>query len=69
MPVFAPSPNGGRWVTKWEGKGNPNGSYEVKVIGHGIAGEVEGMQFGLAAQGGGGVDNYSGQLLDPHAEK
>jgi len=50
-------------------KGNPTGSYEGKVMGHGIAGEVEGMQFDLAGQGGAGVDDYSGQLLDPQAEE
>ena len=68
VPVFIPSPTGGQWVTKWEMKGNPNGTYEGKVMGHGVAGEVEGMQFDLAGQGGGGVDYYSGQLLDPHAK-
>ena len=57
------------WVTKWEIKGNPNSFYEGKVMGHGVAGEVEGMQFDLAAKGGGGVDYYSGPVLDPHAKK
>ena len=57
------------WVTKWEAGGNLLVSYEVKVIGHGIAGEVEGMQFSVIALGGGGVESYIGQLLDPHAQK
>ena len=69
MPVFIPSPTGGLWVTKWEMRGNPTGFYEGKVMGHGIAGEVEGMQFDLAGQGGGGVDSYSGEILDPQAEE
>ncbi len=69
VPVFTPSPTGALWVTKWEMRGNPNGPYEGKVMGHGIAGEVEGMQFDLAGLGGAGVDNYSGEVLDPQAEE
>ena len=67
QPVFTPSPAGGLWVTKWEMKGQFPVNYEGKVMGHGVAGEVEGMQFDLAGQGGGGVDYYSGELLDPQA--
>ena len=67
------TPSGGVWVTKWEGKGLVENaipiSYTVKVIGHGVAGEVEGMHFDVEAVGGGGFDFYSGQLLDPHAKK
>ena len=66
-PVFTASE--GLWVTKWEFKGNMFGPYTVKVIAHGVAGEVEGMQFDFAAQGGGGIDYYSGSILDPHATK
>jgi hypothetical protein len=68
-PVFTPSPTGGKWVTKWEMKGNLNGPYEGKVIMHGIAGEVDGMQYDSDVEGGGGFDYYTGQLLDPHAKK
>jgi hypothetical protein len=67
--VFTPSASGGTWVTKWEVKGNPAGPYAGKVTGHGVAGEVEGMQFDAALTGGAGVDDYSVQLLDPHAQK
>jgi hypothetical protein len=58
----------GLWVTKWEFRGNMFGPYTVKVIAHGVDGEVEGMQYSFTAQGGGGVDNYSGTILDPHAK-
>ncbi len=68
-PVFVPSPTGGRWVTKWEIRGNPNTFYEGKVMARGVAGEVEGMLLNLAAEGGGGVDYYSGDLLDPLASE
>lgn len=65
-PVFTPSPAGGVYVTKWEGRGNPLGPYEIKIIGHGIAGEVEGMQFNVTGVGSLFLTYYNGQLLDPH---
>jgi hypothetical protein len=71
VPVFIPSSTGGRWVTKWEARGSLSGlGYVGKVVGHGIAGEVEGMQFDVELVGGiTGADYYSGQLLNPQAEK
>jgi hypothetical protein len=70
VPVFTPSPLSGQWETKFEIKGNLNGPYTVKVIGHGVAGEVEGMQFIFEARWiSTGVDAYSGEILNPHAKK
>jgi hypothetical protein len=64
------APTGGLWRTKWEFKGNMNGPYTVKVIGHGIAGEVEGMQFSAVATWvEPGLEHYEGQLLNPKAPK
>lgn len=69
-PVFTPSPAGGLWVTKWEARGSLAGlGYAGKVVGHGIAGEVEGMQDSFYFHGGGTTDYYTGQILDPHAKK
>ena len=68
-PVFIPSPAGGLYVTTWQGQGNPISAYEVKVVGHGIAGEVAGMQFDVIGNGDLFSTLYSGELLDPHAEK
>lgn len=45
------------------------GQYTGKVIGHGVAGEVEGMLVSAEFHGSGGVDYYTAQLLDPHAMK
>jgi hypothetical protein len=70
VPVFESSPAGGLWVTKWETRGSLAGlGYAGKVVGHGVAGEVEGMQENLDFEGGGGPDQYTGWLLDPHAKK
>ena len=67
-PVFTPS--GNVWRTKWEFKGNLNGPYTVRVIGHGLTGEVEGMQFKFEAQWVDiGVEHYVGEILDPAAKK
>jgi hypothetical protein len=66
---FTPSARGGLWVTKWEVFGNPTGATAGKVMGHGVAGEVEGMQFDAAQTGSLGVDLYNIQLLDPHAPR
>ncbi len=70
-PVFTPSPAGGLWVTTWELRGSMAGlGYVGRVVAHGIAGEVEGMQATSYFQGGGGsTDYYTGQILDPHAKK
>jgi len=67
--AFTPSPSGGTWVTKWEVFVNPAGHYTGKVIGHGVAGEVDGMQFDAAlAWTGPGVEDYTIQFLDPHGQ-
>jgi hypothetical protein len=71
LPVFTPSPGGGQWVVQWEAKGNLYGPAMTKFVGHGIAGEVEGMQFVLTGQQPEGelYGLYSGEVLDPHAQK
>jgi hypothetical protein len=69
-PVFTPSKDGGVYVTKWEFRNSAAGPYHLKVVGHGVAGEVEGLQFVAEAQGYNiYVDVCIGQLLDPKAEK
>jgi hypothetical protein len=69
VPVFTRSPAGGLWVTTWQSQGNLLGPFDVNVVGHGVAGEVEGMQFQAEAQGDAGTGHYAIQLLDPHAKK
>ncbi len=71
VPVFTPSATGGKWVVKSESKGNLYGPFESKLVGHGIAGEVEGMQFVLTGQEpeGAPYELFSGEILDPHAQK
>ena len=68
-PVFIPSPTGGLWVTRWEAKGSLAGlGYTGKVVGHGVAGEVEAMLDTAEFQGDGTADYYRAQILDPHAK-
>lgn len=68
-PVFVPSPTGGQWFVKGEAKGSyASLSFEGQFVGHGIAGEVEGMQFVLAGHWEGFQGGYSGEILDPHAQ-
>ncbi len=71
VPVFTASPTGGQWVVQWEAKGNLFGPLEVKFVGHGVAGEVEGMQFVLTGQRSQGAPSAlgSGEILDPHEQK
>ncbi len=69
VPVFVPSPPGGKWAVKWEARMNLDGSAEDKFGGHGIAEEVEGMQFDLAGRWQGPAGGYEGQILDPHAQE
>ncbi len=69
-PVFIPSPAGGRWFVTYEVKGNlAFMAFTGHFIGHGITGEVEGMQFDLAGHWLGPAGGYDGQILDPHAQK
>ncbi len=69
-PVFVPSPTGGRWVVKLEAKGSYAAlSFEGQFVGFGVAGEVEGLQFVLAGYWEGFQGGYSGEVLDPHAQK
>ncbi len=67
------TPSGGLWVTVWEGQGIMQDltpvSDNIKVVGLGAEGEVEGMQYVTEIVGGAGMDYYTGQLLDPHARK
>jgi hypothetical protein len=67
-PQFTPS--GGVWVGIVEAKGNMAGTLTAVGTLHGIAGEVEGLQYTF--EGGGptfGVDVYTVRVLDPHAKK
>ncbi len=47
------------------GAGNPLAYYEVHIIGHGVAGEVEGLLLSFKAQGDLMTTVYTGQILDP----
>ncbi len=65
-PVFTASAAGSRWASRWESKGILGGAGTIKAVGHGIAGEVEGMVYvveGQAAPDGSAA--YTGWLLDP----
>jgi hypothetical protein len=69
-PVFIPSPTGGLFLGTWESKGNLAGPFTVQSAGHGVAGEVEGMQFNAEGQAPDALSShYTGWLLDPHAKK
>ncbi len=75
-PVFKASAAGGRWAGRWEHMGILGGAItQHKGVGHGIAGEVQGMVY--AVEGLTVWDEpskaymtvYSGWLLDPNSEK
>jgi hypothetical protein len=69
-PVFIPSPEGGLFVDHWEIKGNASGPYTGKAVGHGLAGEVQGMQYNVQFQGSDTFTAYyGGLLLNPHSKK
>jgi hypothetical protein len=67
-PQFTPS--GGVWVGIVEAKGNMTGNLTSTGVLHGIAGEVEGLQYKV--EGGGptsGISSYTIRVLDPQAKK
>lgn len=67
-PQFTPS--GGVWVGIVEAKGNMAGNLTSAGTLHGVAGEVEGLQYKF--EGGGptsGVNLYTVRVLDPDAKK
>ena len=67
-PVFVPSPEGGRFEARWESQGNLQGASTVWAVGHGVAGEVEGMTYSVVGEAGDPLSAvYTGWLLDPHA--
>ncbi len=69
-PVFIPSPTGGMFVDHWQLKGNVLGPYTLSAVGHGIAGEVDGMQYNVEAEAPNAFTAfYVGFLLDPHAKQ
>jgi hypothetical protein len=66
VPAFTPSAAGGCWASKWESKGILGGEGAIHALGHGIAGEVEGMIYAVVGQADpDGVAAYTGWLLDP----
>lgn len=70
--VFTPSAAGGLWEGRWEHMGILGGAItRHKAVGHGVAGEVEGMVYAVEGQMVWDetfemyVTAYSGWLLDP----
>ncbi len=71
-PVFKASAAGSQWAGRWELKGILGGAItQHKAVGHGIAGEVQGMVYAVEGQTVWDeglkmyVTAYSGWLLDP----
>lgn len=67
-PQFTPT--GGVWVGIVEAKGNMVGTLTATGVLHGIAGDVEGLQYKF--EGGGptsGISVYTVRVMDPHAKK
>jgi hypothetical protein len=54
--------DGGVWETTWQGKTFADGSYAYEVVGHGVAGPVEGLHMKLSATNLG----WTATILDPH---
>lgn len=65
-PIWGTSVNlttdGGVWETTWQGKTFADGSYAYEVVGHGVAGPVEGLNVKLSATNLG----WTATILDPH---
>ncbi|HEY5911868.1 MAG TPA: hypothetical protein VJA21_14795 [Verrucomicrobiae bacterium] len=71
-PVFNASADGGLWEGMWEHKGILGGAItQHKAVGHGVAGEVQGMVYAVEGQTVWNdefdmyVTVYTGWLLDP----
>jgi hypothetical protein len=76
VPVFVASAAGGYFQTRWEVKGVLGGAGSLKGVGHGVAGEAEGMTFVFEGETNVWdselqtyVTKYTGWLLDPKSEK
>ncbi|MHC1764643.1 MAG: hypothetical protein AB9869_10090 [Verrucomicrobiia bacterium] len=67
--VFTPSPGGGVWESVWHGTRPAGGVPEVRIIAHGVAGEVKGMQLTLVSVDWQHSTVCIGELLDPKAGK
>lgn len=64
------TPTAGKWLTKFEVHGNMSGGpYEGKLVATGVGGAVDGLRLNLMISGGGGVDAYTGLLIDSNAEE